>query len=387
MLLNVIKLSPFLCCHRLGQRSTVSARYWVDLDRPIRLVQSPRFIVPAATVICNTVSLFFSISLYQETTPVAMAAPELQVWNNAAFDGGEPSGKKASPARHPFSPATAAKVRPPDSGLRPASGEENQAPRPPAAAAKPSPSSKNLATSIDAEIEKVEREIGRLSSRLEALRIKKMTGRDKFLKPKQISSSEEKRKEEVPAASGKKIHGSPASRSAAAPLPAGGRRSFTTKLRGITEEKRKQEEIAGSTRRPIAMRSNRRIESPSRTATTSVEFRRRGIRHAGRGSSTAVGSENLRRRTLFPESEKKRRGTPGEEQRKGSPPAESTVRTPPSIRRFAERLPRIRTTRGRGAADESPRSSGRAKRASELTGRESFFGKVTDDNARWGASP
>ncbi|CAA6675221.1 unnamed protein product [Spirodela intermedia] len=244
-------------------------------------------------------------------------------------------GAEGFSPRYPFSPAAA--VRRPDRDLRAAAGEENQAPRPPPPA-KPSPSSKNPAVSIDADIEKLEREIGRLTSRLEALRIKKM-GREKFLKPKHIFWSEEKK---GVAALGKKIQRSPASRSATAPRPAGGRRSFTTKLRGIGEDKREQEEgIPRSSRRPIAMMSKRRIDSPARTTTTSVEFRRRGIGLNGRESSTAAGPQNPRRRTLFPEPEKKRRGTPAEEeQRKGSPP---------SITRFAERLPRIRTTTGGGA--------------------------------------
>ncbi|CAA6668789.1 unnamed protein product [Spirodela intermedia] len=218
-----------------------------------------------------------------------MAAPELQVWDNAAFDDGRPSGQKASPPRYPFSPAAA--VRRPDRDLRAAAGEENQAPRPPPPA-KPSPSSKNPAVFIDADIEKLEREIGQLTSRLEALRIKKM-GREKFLKPKHIFSSEEKK---GVAALGKKIQRSPASRSATAPRPAGGRRSFTTKLRGIGEDKREQEEgIPRSSRRPIAMMSKRRIDSPARTRTTSVEFRRRGIGLNGREFSTAAGPQNPRR--------------------------------------------------------------------------------------------
>ena len=126
--------------------------------------------------------------------PDAMNAPELQVWNNAAFDNDESEGRWSSC----LEPDPVFVNRSTDSVRSDFSSKENMSPlgfakTPVAVSAKPLGANTAILNSqskppklvfkeeekvrdekrIDSEIEEIEREISRLSTRLEALRIEK----------------------------------------------------------------------------------------------------------------------------------------------------------------------------------------------------------------------
>lgn len=174
--------------------------------------------------------------------PDAFDAPELQVWNNAAFDNGESGDSAAAAAavKASWSSVNPVFVKLSDSLESDDFSKENRSPE----CANSQISLKSSALSkiqwkqgvleplsakagdrddkgrtIDAEIEEIEKEITRLSSRLEALRLEKAKAGDekkprgrvvaaKFLEPKQVAGigrdpDAAKRIEETPLSSAK----------------------------------------------------------------------------------------------------------------------------------------------------------------------------------------
>lgn len=104
----------------------------------------------------------------------SMASPNLQIWNNAAFDDG--SASKATSSHPP--PVRSVSTNPCGSSLDLDPSKENRSPdsaKPLAAHKKPAArvAFREDDKSIDEEIEKIEGEIAGLQSRLEALRVKK----------------------------------------------------------------------------------------------------------------------------------------------------------------------------------------------------------------------
>ncbi|KAF8043243.1 hypothetical protein BT93_A1554 [Corymbia citriodora subsp. variegata] len=172
--------------------------------------------------------------------PDAFDAPELQVWNNAAFDNGESEDSAAAAAvKASWSSVNPVFVKLSGSLESDDFSKENRSPECPNSQIplKSSTSSKppwkqgvleplpvkakdqeDKGRTIDAEIEEIEKEITRLSSRLETLRLEKAKTGDekkprgrvvaaKFMEPKQVGIGRDpdavKRIEETPLSSAK----------------------------------------------------------------------------------------------------------------------------------------------------------------------------------------
>ncbi|KAL5976239.1 hypothetical protein ACLOJK_041891 [Asimina triloba] len=373
--------------------------------------------------------------------PNTISSPNAKIYNNAAFDDASDEVGKAS-----WAPLQSIPI--PIQALDSNSSKENRSPvfcpstglaisQPPdtrISQGKPlkllfkqgllSPPPPIEPTKLDAEIEDIEKEISRLSSRLEALRIEK-TSREpktvdrrqsigsivpaKFMEPKQSSA---KKIQESPAtlrrrgvslgpseiASGVRLRQAGKAETATPGHP-NRRKSYFLKLPEIEEEKGRSRSLS-----PKSRPSVKKLADPRRGIST-VGSKKPGKREEPtlltcihpkklfNGGDDPCPSKKPSKnsrivpsrygQTPEPTVTANRRLTRGQgatrtprASKEGGGKRSSMEHSPSSITRVAEALPKLRTVR---CEEASPRDSGQAKRVADLVGRASFFG--SDDVA------
>lgn len=373
--------------------------------------------------------------------PEAINAQKLQIYNNATFDDAEDPSSAIKDSWVPLQPISLNQSEPPETD----SSKENRSPafckspistesHPPTnrmSQGKPlkllfkqglvHPPEPIDPKNIDEEIQQIENEIDRLTSRLAALRIEK-SGQDpktirrqsvgrivpaKFMEQKQTPAA--KKTEESPASvrrRGLSLGPSEITASVRSIKPENRRKSCFWKLPEIGEEEEEKERKGGRSLSlsPKSRPSARKAVDPRRgistvgskkpvkreqstpthlqprtlfggdrcTASINKAPKNSRIVPSRYGQTTASQTlENDKRRTRGVLSSSSR--APASEiraKRKWDIPAQARKISPSAILRKGEELPKIRIVR---CDNESPRDSGPAKRVADLIGRKSYF--------------
>ncbi|TKY49745.1 hypothetical protein E2542_SST27188 [Spatholobus suberectus] len=312
---------------------------------------------------------------------------DIQVWNNAAFDDGDTDSFLPMKASWSSSECAKENLSPPALNYSSKKNTNNRS------------SAKNTTTrglgfgsddkSIDDEIEEIEREIKRLTTRLDALRLerakrsKRVVGRAvpaKFMEPKPNGVVSRKPPEETPKTKTKASYNNNTWRRgmsmgpaeiAATPASAQSRRkSCFWKLPEIDEESRaktagrvkKKEEALVVQVQPKKLFEREKVKSVCESNGNNKKGLKQGRVVASRYNSGCGG--DARKRSL-PEggSEvrvKKRWEVPKNREEEEEEAATTTVVL----------LPKIKTVK---CVNESPRDSGAAKRVAELVGKRPYF--------------
>ncbi|XP_020202490.1 uncharacterized protein LOC109788222 [Cajanus cajan] len=293
-------------------------------------------------------------------------ATQLQVWNNAAFDDHDPF----LPINTSWSSSDCTK--------------ENLSP--------PAPNHSSKKTSIDAEIEAIQREITRLTTRLDALRLekakraKRLVGRvvpAKFMEPRP-NAVVSRKPEETPKAKVKISNNNnnnnswrrgmslgPAEIAATPATVQSRRKSCFWKLPEIEEEARaktvgrvkKKDEAA-----LVGQAQARKLFEREKVKAV-CESNKKGLLRQGRVVASRYNSCcDVKKRSLPEGGSEVRVKKRWEIPKNGG--EEETMATATATTTAVAVLPKIRTVK---CVNDSPRDSGAAKRVAELVGKKPFF--------------
>ncbi|GFZ05602.1 hypothetical protein Acr_17g0011740 [Actinidia rufa] len=339
-----------------------------------------------------------------------MNESDLQIWNNAAFDNGDKENQSPLPRKSRVSIKTPAPVKPLHVngliGNSQGNPKTNQILKP-GLVEKPSLKSESEGEvrdeiKIDAEIEEIQMEITRLSSRLEALRLEKAEqklksverrGRvvpAKFMEQKQSfrNLDGERKIEESSSMSARTKVQRRGFSLGPAEIATGARRGVNIEEEKVTKERGKSLSISPKSRKTISKTQSLRQAvttlGPKKAAKKEERFFstiqpkklfkegeksvkkpvKPGRVVASRYNQSSSGNSALRKRP-------KSRGSKPVEEALGNSPVEVVVHeSPVSVTKMPDLLPRIRTLR---CVNDTPRDSGPAKRVAELIGRKSYF--------------